>query len=97
MEAFLDDGHQNVDAHCYEDLCLDRIFARSEKGFDPQMLFDPAKEEFDLPAAFVELRDSQSRDHMVVGQETQSFSRIGIDKMNQAQFVGVILSGVEAG
>lgn len=96
MQSFLDDGHQNVDAHCYEDLCLDRIFARSEKGLDPQMLFDPAKEQFDLPAAFVELRDGQSRDHMVVGQETQSFSRIGIDKVNQTQLVGVIPERVES-
>jgi len=96
MKSFLDDGHQNVDAHCYEDLCLDRIFARSEKGLDPQMLFDPAKEQFDLPAAFVELCDGQSRDHMVVGQETQSFSRIGIDKVNQTQLVGVIPERVES-
>jgi len=96
MKSFLDDGHQNVDAHCYEDLCLDRIFARSEKGLDPQMLFDPAKEQFDLPAAFVELGDGQSRDHMVVGQETQSFFRIGIDKVNQTQLVGVIPERVES-
>ena len=96
MKSFLDDGHQNVDAHCYEDLCLDRIFARSEKGLDPQMLFDPAKEQFDLPATFVELCDGQSRDHMVVGQETQSFSRIGIDKVNQTQLVGVIPERVES-
>ena len=96
MQAFLDDGDQNVDAHRHEDLSLDRVFARSEEGFDPQVLLYPAKEQFDLPPATVELCYGESWDHMVVGQETQSFSRIGIDKMNQAQFVGVIPEGVEA-
>ena len=96
MQAFLDDGDQNVDAHCYENLRLDRIFARSEKGLDPQMLLDPAKEQLDLPAATVELCDGQSGDYMVVGQETQSFPGIGIDKVNQAQLVGVIPERVEA-
>ena len=36
MEAFLDDGDQDVNAHGTEDLCLDRVFARSEKGLDPE-------------------------------------------------------------
>jgi hypothetical protein len=41
------------------------------------------------------LCDGQSGDHMVVGQETQSFLRIGIDKVNQTQLVGVIPERVE--
>jgi hypothetical protein len=44
------------------------------------MLFDPPKEQLDLPAAFVELSDGQSRDHMVVGEETQSFPVSGSTK-----------------
>ena len=96
MEAFLDDGDQDVNAHRNEDLCLDRVFACSEEGLDPEVLLDPAKEEFDLPAATVELGHGQSRDRMVVGQETQSLASVLIDKMNQAQFVGVISEGVEA-
>ena len=95
MESFLDDGDQNIDAHCYENLCLDRIFARSEKGLDPQMLLDPAKEQLDLPTALVELCNGQSGDHMVVGQKAQSLPRIWIDKVNQTQLVGVIAERVE--
>ena len=95
MQAFLDDGHQNVDAYCYENLRLDRIFARSEKGLDPQMLLDPSKKQLDLPAAPVELCDGQSGDHMVVGQKAQSLPRIWIDKVNQTQLVGVIPERVE--
>ena len=96
MQPFLHDGDQDVDAHRDENLRLDRVLARAEKGFDPQVLLDPAKEQFGLPTATVEPGHGQSRDRMVVGQETQSLASVLIDKMNQAQFVGVISEGVEA-
>ena len=38
IQPFLDDSNQGVHAHCYEDLCLDRVFARSKEGLDPEML-----------------------------------------------------------
>ena len=44
-----------------------------------QMLFDPLKEEFDLPAAFVKLSDGESRHEEVVGEEGESPLLLGIE------------------
>jgi hypothetical protein len=35
-------------------LRLHGIFGRAEEALDPEMLFDPFEEQFDLPAALVE-------------------------------------------
>ena len=44
-------------------MSLHGIFTGAEEGLDTQMLFDPFEEEFDLPAAFVQLSDSQCGEH----------------------------------
>ena len=45
------DGDPDLDPH--------RVLGSALKGFDAQMLFNPFEEQFDLPAAAVELRDRQ--------------------------------------
>jgi hypothetical protein len=45
------DGDPDLDPH--------RVRGSAIEGFDAQMLFDPFEEQFDLPAAAVELRDRQ--------------------------------------
>ncbi len=42
-------------------LGLDRVLGGAEEALDAQVLLDPLKEQLDLPAAFVELRDGERR------------------------------------
>ncbi len=60
------------------------------------MLFDPFEEQFDLPAAMIELGDGQRRHGEVVGQEDERFAGLGIPKADAPQRVGIILPGVKA-
>ncbi len=57
VEAFLDDGDQDVDRDGDPNLRLDRIFRRPKEPLDPKMLFDPLEEQLHLPTAFVERAD----------------------------------------
>jgi hypothetical protein len=54
-KALPDDGEEQIDRGGDPDLCFDCIGGSSEEGLDPQMLFDPLEEQFDLPAALVKL------------------------------------------
>ena len=60
------------------------------------MLLDPLEEQLDLPAAFVEASDGESRKRGVVGQKDQPSILVGIVKADPPQFAGVALPGVEA-
>ena len=61
------------------------------------MLLDPFEEQFDLPAAAIELGDGQRRHGEVVGQEDQRLAGFGIAIADAAQRVGIIVLGVQAG
>ena len=61
------------------------------------MLLDPLEEQFDLPAAAVELGDGQRRQGEVVGQEDQRLAGFRIVEANAAQRCGEALARVEAG
>ena len=45
----------------------------AEKRLDAQMLLDPFEEQLDLPTAFVELGDGQSRKLEIVGEKPEAF------------------------
>ena len=47
-------AQQRVGDHRGEDLEADRVVVVAEKAADAQMLFDPAKQQFDLPSGLVE-------------------------------------------
>ena len=55
-----------------------RVGRGAVKGFYAQMLLDPFEEEFDLPAAAIELGDGQRRHGEVVGQKDQRLARFWI-------------------
>ena len=43
-ELLFDNGHQDVDRDRHPDLRLDGVLGGAVKGFDAQVLFDPAEE-----------------------------------------------------
>jgi len=57
-----------------------RVLVRAEKRLDAQMLLDPFEEQLDLPTAFVELGDGQSRKLEVVGEEPEAFVVLFVTK-----------------
>ena len=60
IEAFFDDGDENVHRDGDPDLGFDSVLGSAEEALDAQVLLDPFEEQFDLPAAFVEFGDGRS-------------------------------------
>jgi len=58
------------------------------------MLFNPFEEQFDLPAASIQLSDGQCGHGEVVGQEDQGFAGNRIAIAHAAQRVGIIVLGI---
>ena len=71
MQTFFQDGDEQINGDGAPDLSAHRVGRSAVKGFDAQMLLDPFEEQFDLPAAMIELGDGQSRHGEVVGQKDQ--------------------------
>src|SRR5271167_5047116 len=59
------------------------------------MLLDPLEEQFDLPAAAVEIGDDLGRKREVVAQKDQPLGSLGIPVADAAQSRGIALSGIE--
>jgi hypothetical protein len=55
-QLFLDDGHQHIGPDSDPHLGFDGIGCGAKKGFDAQVLFDPFKEQFYLPAPSIETK-----------------------------------------
>jgi len=86
---------QYVNAHGNPDLRFDRVGRCTEKAFDPEILFDPLEEEFDLPAAFVEQGNSQRRQCKVVCQVYKEALRLEIEIPDAAQPIWISFLTVE--
>src|SRR3989442_12910286 len=71
-QLFFDDGNQNINGHRNPDLGLHTVGRRTEKTVDPQELFDPFEEQFDLPTLAINRSDGQSRKKEIISQEHQS-------------------------
>ena len=71
------DGHPDLRPHCVLRCPIERL--------DPQVLFDPAEEQFDLPAKLVEFGDGQGGLKKVVCQEGQSAVVLAIIESDPAQ------------
>lgn len=95
IQALFQDGHQHVDGDGDPDLGLDRVFRSAVEGFDPQMLLDPLEEQFDLPAAFVQLADTQRWQPEVVGQEDEGPFLQAVVKADPTQVVGIVSRGFQ--
>ena len=87
LEFAFEDRHQHIDADRNPDLCLDRVRARPEKGFDSQMLLDPFEEQLHLPATFVQAGNGQGRQGEVVRQEHEPPFGLGIEGRDADVFV----------
>ena len=85
MQSLLDDPNQDVNRDGDPDLRLDRIFGCAEERFDAQMLFDSFEEEFDLPAAAIELGDGEGWQGEVVGENDQGIGGLRVLEANAAQ------------
>ena len=97
MQTFFQDGDEQINGDGAPDLSAHRVGAGAIKSFDAQMLLDPFEEQFDLPAAPIQLRDGQSRHGEVVGQEDEGFTGEGIAITDATQRVGIIVLGLQAG
>ena len=71
-QFLFDNRDKHIDADSNPYLCLYRVLGRSVESLDSQVLLYPLEEEFHLPAAFVQLCDSQCRKQKVVGQKDKS-------------------------
>ena len=96
MKPLFDDGNEHVYGDGDPDLSFHRIFGSAVEGFDPQMLFDPLEEDFDLPPAFVEFRNGGGRQGEMVGKKDESFVLAGIVEADAPEFLRIILFCVEA-
>ena len=85
----IETGHHEVNADRDPDLGLYGVGAGAVEGLDPQVLLDPFEEQFDVPPALVDGRNSQGRQFEVVGQEGQRFAGFGIDVADMAQLLGI--------
>lgn len=95
MQTFFQQSHQQVNRDGNPDLGAHGVFGSAIEGLDAQMLFEPFKEQLDLPPTMIELSDGQGRFAEVVGQEDQGLARLGVPKANPSQRVRVVAVGVE--
>src|SRR6476646_2373845 len=80
VEAFADDGHEQVGTDGNRDLGFDGILRGAVKGLDAQVLLDPFEEEFDMPATTVQFGDDVSRKSEVISEEHQSLFPLDVPK-----------------
>lgn len=86
----IETGHQEVNAQCDPDLGAHGVFGRAKKRFYTQVLFDPLKEEFNLPAALVDRGNGKSGEIEVVCKKDQPFPGFRIEITDTAQPLGIV-------
>ena len=77
MQAFFQNGDEQVNGDGAPDLSAHGVRTRTVEGFDAQMLLDPFEEQFDLPAAMIQLRNGQGGRGEIVGQKDQRLAGLG--------------------
>ena len=89
-------GDQHIDRHRDPDLRLHGILAGAIESLDAQVLLDPPKEQFHLPACLVDLGDRQRRQREVVRQEPEPLAGGAIEIVHAPQRIGIDLGGLES-
>ena len=97
MQTFFQNGNEQINGDGRPDLRAHRVGRRAVKGFDAQMLFEPLEEQFDLPAAPIQVGDGQCRHGEVVRQKDQRLARFWIAIADAAHGDGIIVLGVKPG
>ena len=95
MKFLFDNGNQNVGRHGAPDLRLDGVLAVAQELLDAQVLLDPFEEQLDLPAVLVQGRNSQRRQHEVVGQEDERLVGDRVLETDSPQVLRVMLRGIK--
>ena len=72
-------GDQDVNGEGDPHLNLDSVLRGAVKSLDAQVLFDPAEEQFHLPALTIELGDGQGGQEKIVGEEYQLQILLGVE------------------
>src|ERR1700722_17107224 len=75
---------QRVSNHRSVDLQFDRVWIVAEKLPELEMLLDPSKQQFDLPAAFVESADFDGRSAHIIGNKAENLAILAPNR-NSAQ------------
>jgi hypothetical protein len=70
-QILFDDRDERINRHGYPDLRPHRVLRCSVKRLDPEILFDPPEEQFNLPAELIELGDRLGGLKKVVRQKSQ--------------------------
>src|SRR5260221_8359942 len=73
------DAQEQIGDHPGDDLQADRVVVRAKEFADIEMLLYPAKQEFDLPAAFVERRDLDRRALDIIRDESDRATLVALD------------------
>jgi len=96
LQLLPQDGHQHVHAHRDPHLGLHGVVRVAIEGLDPQVLLDPFEEQFDLPAATIELRDGQCGQFEIVGEKHKSPVVLGVVEGDATQGVRIEFRGLDA-
>ena len=97
MQTVFQNGDGQINGDGAPDLSAHGVWAGAVKGFAAQRLLGPFEEEFDLPAATIELGNGQRWHGEVVGQKDQGFAGFGIAIADAAERAGIIVLGIQAG
>ena len=92
LQSLFDDGDEYVGRDRGPDLRLHGVFRRAVELLDPQMLFDPLEEEFDLPTAAIQFGDRQGYTKLFV-RNTSRLPVLG--SLNRIRRSGVSKSWLE--
>ena len=93
MKSLFQDGDQKVNADGDPYLGFDCVGRCPVKGFDSQMLLDPAEEKLHLPALFVNIGDGYGRNGKDIGKVDKTLLGVQIYVGHPAQGLRVGSSG----
>lgn len=86
----IETGDHQVNADRDPDLCAHGVLGGAEESFNAEVLFDPFKEEFDLPPAFVNGCDSQGGQLEVISEKDKPLAARSIHVTDTPERFGVI-------
>lgn len=96
-QLFFDNGHQHVHRHGHPSLRLHGALGSAVESLDAQVLFDPAKEQFHLPAGPIQSGDGQSGEKKIVGEESEPHIFLGAEMTDAPQGGGIAFGGTDSG
>jgi len=93
MKSLLQDCNQQINTDSDPDLGFDGVGRCSVKGFDSQMLLDPAEEELHLPALLVNIGDGYGGNGKDICQVDKALLGVQVYVGHPAQGLGIGIPG----